>query len=124
MAGLTSSAPARGLMAERIRACVVAAALLACLAGEAIAQDFKAEYCAGVRAFDNQAATQLLNVSQMARAGFADEKACQALTYQCINAARSNNNVAQGMRQLGDCTAKADRMFPVCAQVTATCGRQ
>jgi hypothetical protein len=72
--------------------------------------------------FDNQAATQLLNVWQMARAGFADEKACQALMYQCINAARANNNVAPGMRQLGDCTAKADRMLPVCAP--ATCGRQ
>jgi hypothetical protein len=104
--------------------CYIVAALLACLAGEAIAQDLKAEYCAGVHAFDNQAASQLLNVSQMARAGYADEKACQALIYQCTNAARSNTNVAQGMRQLGACTAKTDQMFPVCAQVAATCGRQ
>ena len=104
--------------------CFIVAALLACLAAEAIAQDFKAEYCAGVQAFDNQAASQLLNVSQMARAGYADEKACQALIYQCTNAARSHANVAQGMRQLGACTGKTDQMFPVCAQVTATCGRQ
>jgi hypothetical protein len=106
------------------RYCYIAAALLACVAGEAIAQDFKAQYCAGVHAFDNQAASQLLTASQIARAGFADEKACQALIYQCINAAKSHNNIAQGMRQFGDCTAKTDRMFPICAQVTATCGRQ
>ncbi|SRR6266851_8319823 len=99
----------------------IAAALLACHTGAAIAQDFKGEYCAGVNAFDNQAHSQLLNVSNIARVGYADEMACQAFVTQCLNGSMSNNNPEQATWQFGDCTSKAEEMYPICAQVTATC---
>ena len=102
--------------------CYVAAALLACPAGAAIAQDFQGEYCAGVGAFDKQANSRLLDVSRIARAGYADEMACQDLITQCLNASMSNNNPEEAARHY--CTSQAEQMFPICAQVAATCGTQ
>jgi hypothetical protein len=102
--------------------CYVAAAVLACPAGAAIAQDFQGEYCAGVGAFDKQANSRLLDVSRLARAGYADEMACQDLITQCLNASMSNNNPEEAARQY--CTSQAEQMYPICAQVAATCGTQ
>ena len=100
----------------------IAAALLACHAGTAIAQDFQGEYCAGVAAFDNQAPSRLLDVSRIAGAGYADEMACQALISRCLDAAMASNNPEDAARQY--CMSQADQMYPICRQVSATCGMQ
>lgn len=102
--------------------CYVAAALWACPAGTAVAQDFQGEYCAGVSAFDKQAPSRVLDVSRIARAGYADEMACQDLITQCLNASMSSNSPEEAARKY--CTSQAEQMFPICAQVAATCGTQ